>query len=147
MIYFDISSRQDVIDEHYNSLKSHINSKIVSSKINKQLKEYIEINIEKIIKGSPNELKLLNTNFKSLSNYSSSIIIRNKISKIFDYKYFATKKDNGYDGYDLAKKLNIRTCLYCNRNYTLTVARGKKKKIKLQDPNLTIFLIKAKILS
>ena len=142
MIYFDISSRQDVIDEHFNSLKSHINTKISSSSLNKQLKQYIEINLEKIIKGNPNELKQLNTNFKSLSNYSSSINIRNKISKIFDYKYFATKKDNGYDGYDLAKKLNIRTCLYCNRNYTLTVTKGKRKKDKITRPEFDHFFDK-----
>lgn len=143
MIYFDINSRQDIINEHYDSLKTHLNSKIASSSINKELKDYIEINIDKIIKGNPNELKLLNTNFKSLNNYSSSIIIRNKILKIFDYKYFATKKDNGYDGYELAKKLNIRTCLYCNRNYTLTVVEGKRKKDKITRPEFDHFFDKS----
>ena len=49
MIYFDINSRQDIINEHYDLLKTYLNSKIDSSSINKVLKDYIQINIEKKI--------------------------------------------------------------------------------------------------
>lgn len=143
MIYFDINTRQDIIDGHYDSLKYSIDSKIASSTINKELKEYIETNIERIIKGKPNELKILNANFKSLSAYRSTKIIKGKISKIFDYKYFSTKKNNAYDGYDLAQKLNIKTCLYCNRNYTLTVAKGKRKVDKITRPEFDHFFDKS----
>lgn len=143
MIYFDINTRQDIIDEHYDLLKSSLLSKITSSTINKELKEYIEINLKKIIKGRPHELKTLNTNFKSLKAYRSTKIIKGKISKIFDYKYFATKKNNAYDGYELAQKLNIRTCLYCNRNYTLTVAKGRRKIDKITRPEFDHFFDKS----
>ena len=34
----------------------------------------------------------------------------------------------------LAKKLNIRTCLYCNRNYTLTVIKGIRTTDKITRP-------------
>lgn len=143
MIYFNINSRQDIINEHFDSLKTYLNSKITSSSINKVLKEYIEINIEKIIKGSPAEINKLNLKFQSLHSHISTKIINRKVSKIFNYKYFETKKDNHYDGYDLAKKLNLRTCLYCNRNYTLTVEKGKNKIDKITRPEFDHFFDKS----
>ena len=143
MIYFDINARQDIIDEHYNLLITPIHKKISSSSVNKELKEFIVNNIEQIIKGNPNELWALNSQFKSLKSHSDKPVIRGKISKIFDYKYFATKKDGIYDGYDLAQKLNVRTCLYCNRNYTLTVTKGKRKIDKITRPEFDHFFDKS----
>lgn len=143
MIYLDINSRQDIINEHYNSLKDYLDSQIASSTINKELKEYIKKNLEEIIKGKPSKLKNLNSRFKSLKTYKSTKILKGKISKIFNYKHFATKKDNAYDGYDLAQKLNIKTCLYCNRNYTLTVLKGKKKIEKITRPEFDHFFDKS----
>lgn len=43
------------------------------------------------------------------------------ISKAFNYKHFTATKATYYCGYDLAKSLNVPTCPYCNRNYTVTV--------------------------
>ena len=44
------------------------------------------------------------------------------------YKNFTTKKDE-YDAYDLAKKLNVNVCPYCNVNSTYTVIKKDNKKI------------------
>jgi len=44
------------------------------------------------------------------------------------YKNFATKKDE-YNAYDLAKKLNVNVCPYCNINSTYTVVKKDGKKI------------------
>ena len=44
------------------------------------------------------------------------------------YKNFTTKKDE-YDAYDLAKKLNVNVCPYCNINSTYTVIKENGKKI------------------
>lgn len=143
MIYFNINSKQEIINEHYSSLKDYLISKIDSSTLNKDLKDYIKNNLEKIIKGKPSELKKLNTNFNSLKAYRPTKILKGKVSKIFDYKYFSSKKDNIYDGYDLAQKLDIKTCLYCNRNYTLTVSKGKKKVDKITRPEFDHFFDKS----
>lgn len=143
MIYFNINNRQDVIDEHYDLLKTFIDSRIATSTLNRELKEYIETNLERIIKGKPDDLQAINTSFKSLSGYRPTKIIKSKISKIFDYNNFSAKKNNGYDGYDLAKKLNIRTCLYCNRNYTLTVSKGKRRDHKITRPEFDHFFDKS----
>lgn len=49
--------------------------------------------------------------------------IKNFISSIIDYSMF-----NNY-AYDIAKKLNINTCPYCNRNYINTVIDKKGNQI------------------
>lgn len=51
------------------------------------------------------------------------------VNKIFNYDWFIDKVKNRYCGYDLAKKLEINTCVYCNRNYTNTVITKKGQKI------------------
>jgi len=46
---------------------------------------------------------------------------------ITKYKNFTTKKKE-YNAYDLAKKLNVNVCPYCNLNATYTVIKNKEKK-------------------
>lgn len=45
---------------------------------------------------------------------------------IFDYEAFSKKSNNDYSAYDLAEKLDIPTCPYCNRIYTKTVIKPSK---------------------
>jgi hypothetical protein len=45
-----------------------------------------------------------------------------------EYKKFSKKKKE-YDAYDLAKSLNINTCLYCNINSIYTVINEENEKI------------------
>lgn len=45
---------------------------------------------------------------------------------IFDYQAFSKKSSNRYSAYDLAEKLDIPTCPYCNRMYTKTVVKPSK---------------------
>lgn len=45
---------------------------------------------------------------------------------IFDYEAFSRKSNNVYSAYDLAQKLDIPTCPYCNRIYTKTVIKPSK---------------------
>lgn len=45
---------------------------------------------------------------------------------IFDYEAFSKKSNNYYSAYDLADKLDIPTCPYCNRIYTKTVVKPSK---------------------
>jgi len=47
---------------------------------------------------------------------------------ITKYTNFTTKKKE-YDAYDLAKKLNVNVCPYCNINATYTVIKSNGKKI------------------
>jgi len=45
---------------------------------------------------------------------------------IFDYDTFSKKSNNKYCAYDLAEKLDIPICPYCNRMYTKTVVKPTK---------------------
>ncbi|WP_119789576.1 hypothetical protein [Flavobacterium anhuiense] len=49
-----------------------------------------------------------------------------QLNRIFDYKKFSAKDNPGYSAYDLADKLDICTCTYCNRLYTKTVIKPSK---------------------
>ncbi len=48
---------------------------------------------------------------------------------IVKYKNFTTKKEEEYDAYVLARKLNVSVCPYCNINPTYTVITENGKKI------------------
>jgi hypothetical protein len=141
MIFYNIKLHQNIIDEHFTNLKSYLENKIDNSTINREIKEFIETNLEEIIKGEPHALKRIDSELKVLPNFSNTKIIKNKIAKIFNYKYFIDK-DSPYSAYDLAKKLNIRTCLYCNRNYTLTIMRSSRREDKLTRPEFDHFFDK-----
>ena len=55
--------------------------------------------------------------------------------KVSDYKFMIKKYENfitkkkEYDAYDLAKRLNVNVCPYCNINSTYTVVKENDKKI------------------
>ncbi|CAI8913718.1 hypothetical protein [Chryseobacterium sp. IT-36CA2] len=59
---------------------------------------------------------------------------------IFDYKWFSSKSRK-YGTYELAKKLNVRICCYCNRNYTTTVISSDSK---ISRPQFDHFYYKKK---
>lgn len=141
MIYFDISAHQNIIDEHYNNLKNYLESKLRESSINKDLKEFIQSNLEVILKSKPTVLYKKHQEFINHPKFNS--LSNKKTRKIFNYKYFSTKSDNGgYDAYGLAKKISVRTCLYCNRNYTLTVQKGSRRTDKITRPEFDHFFDK-----
>ena len=88
---------------------------------------YINNNIDDILIGVPATLVKINQNLNPLINSSKSI--KAGISYVFNYDIFISKKSKKYDAYNLADSLDIRTCTYCNRNYTNTVIRSNGKKI------------------
>lgn len=57
-----------------------------------------------------------------ITKYKSSIA---DLKKIFNYTEFISERK--HFSYWVAEQLNVNTCVYCNRNYTLT--------IKYKDPN------------
>jgi hypothetical protein len=85
-----------------------------------------EENLKKLLIGTPDILdtvkdkftsKGLKKSLKTLINYDSWI----KTDAKATYRY--------YNAYHLAEKLNIPTCVYCNRIYTKTVISDSGKKI------------------
>jgi hypothetical protein len=84
-------------------------------------------NIEAIIICKPEEIIQLSSKLKCMypDIFKRDGEKDSLIEKTFNYKFFIDKF-----GYKLADLLNINVCPYCNRNYTNTVTKGKKKIIR-----------------
>ncbi|SHH08604.1 hypothetical protein SAMN05443549_1192 [Flavobacterium fluvii] len=96
----------------------------IKSSIVKFLNE--EDNLKKVLIGNPKELDTIKDKFtskglkkslKTLISYDSWIKTDDKST----YRY--------YNAYHLAEKLDIPTCVYCNRIYTKTVINSTGKKV------------------
>lgn len=83
------------------------------------IKKYFEDedNLKRVLIGLPTELDSIKSKFCK----------NEKIRKIFDYDNWLS--NDKYNAYDLAKKLDIPTCPYCNRMYTKTVMGKAGEKI------------------
>ncbi len=142
MIFYNLQSKPEIIQAHYEKIvEDWINPRLSESSLNKPLKSFIEENLYDILTGTPEELIEVNSKLKTHSRYKLSL--NAKIKKIIDYSNFSDKHPNKYDAYDLAKALNVRTCLYCNRMYTLTIEKGKKREDKITRPQFDHFFDKA----
>ncbi|MBI3217895.1 MAG: hypothetical protein HYZ44_00115 [Bacteroidetes bacterium] len=83
--------------------------------------------IDDILLGKPDRLV-------QISNYLNPFIefsydVRQGIEYVFNYDVFIKKAKSRYDAYKLADSLDVRTCTYCNRNYTNTVIRNDGDKL------------------
>lgn len=69
-------------------------------------------------------------------------LIKCLLSKIFDYDNWFNILDLNKDWgpYQLTTKLDLKTCCYCNNNYTFSITEGQKKVMR---PDLDHFLPKS----
>lgn len=142
MIYYNLSANPEIIKKHYEGIEPYLREKLLESSLNKEVHRYIEENLKDIIVSMPQKLVKINNTLKNHKKYNRRVA--NKINKIFNYAHFITKSNNGtYDAYSLAQNLGIRTCLYCNRIYTITVAKGGGKANKLTRPEFDHFIDKS----
>lgn len=79
-----------------------------------------DTNLEKVLKGNP----LILNSLKDIFKYKKQ---KDSLKKIIDYDGW--DDITFYNPYDLAKNLDIPTCVYCNRMYTKTVQTDSHKKI------------------
>lgn len=142
MIYYNLKSRPELIQNHLDKLTPFVEQRIETSSLNRPLKDFIEDNLTSILIEEPDKLIKLNRKFRIHKSYKPSL--KPKIRKIFNYTQFAAKSnvDGVYDGYELAKLFGVRTCLYCNRMYTLTVTKGHRSTEKITRPQFDHFIDK-----
>jgi len=117
----------------------------------KPVMDHLASRLRTIICGRPDELEaemlliknLADTaklNFKKKNPFNSkgnpitdaglNAWFKSKIFQVFDYDSTLnsfTKKDSGRLAYNLARRLNMNTCPYCNANFTFTI---KNKRLK-----------------
>lgn len=96
----------------------------VKSSIKKFLND--EDNLKKVLIGTPDELDLIKSKFTTVG-------LKKSIKKLFNYdSWIKTSDDSTYrhfNAYHLAEKLDIPTCVYCNRIYTKTVISSSGRKV------------------
>lgn len=143
-----IPKTDDKLKELANSYFSKIETKIrrkinklysnITLQSEKDLRNYIESNLELIIMGIPEKLVDI---ISDVENSYNSVLLnddcKKNIEKIFDYSNF-TKKH----AYDHVKNLGITVCPYCNEQYTLTVV--KRKNQRSTRPELDHFFPKSR---
>ncbi len=154
--------------EYYNSCYT-IRDSEKSTKFEK-LKGWLneENRIENIISGEPELIYCINECFKifvddqfGCGTYTTFITPENKrtailnndvklffqnVEQIFDYSFLGKNKD--YTSYTLTRNLDIRTCVYCNRTYTLTQTEygttGERDGGRIMNPQLDHYFPQSK---
>lgn len=120
-----------ICEEHYLSLKGAIDTK--SNKLSKRQSIFIDTHLKRILISNPEELNQVNKDYISFCTAPGIGKIKNikrGLSSVVNYDWFTKKDAKYYCGYDLANKLNVKSCPYCNRNYTVTVANGKSRIVR-----------------
>ena len=117
--------------EHYSSLEPIIMTKL--ARLSARQSDFINHNLRRIITSKPAELVSINKEFERYCTAPGRGKIKHinrNLSLVFDYSVFTRKDANYYCGYDLANKLNMKTCPYCNRSYTVTIGNGKNRIVR-----------------
>lgn len=111
--------------EHYDALQDDIIARLEASFLSKTISrcqhDFIFDEVERILKGKPDELVEVNKEYKAYCNQHRCKNITKGLKGIFNYKRFSNKHTKPYCAFDLAAKLDVRVCPYCNRQYTFTV--------------------------
>lgn len=83
-------------------------------------------NLKDVLIGTPDVLEKIKDKFNSKG-------LKESINQLLNYKSWSDTSPGStyqfYNAYDLAKNLDIPTCIYCNRIYTKTVVHESGKKI------------------
>ncbi len=115
-------------DEHYRKICSTINRRIQNLETS-PYRLFIEQYLKAIIIGTPDVLMDLDSEYKEIQVSNGDDQAGETLAKkVFKYKYF-TEKRTPYNAYGLAQMLDVNTCPYCNRVYTLTAIRRNSRLI------------------
>ncbi len=141
MIYIDANQQkiQEAKEYHYRVVRYIIKKKLNGKnfkesppiknmgirkvkRINPDIRRFLdnEDNLKTVLIGKPIELDAIKNKF-TLDKHIKSI------KEIINYDKW--KDYEKYGGYDLARKLDIPTCVYCNRMYTKTVIKKSGQKV------------------
>ncbi|OJY97982.1 MAG: hypothetical protein BGP13_09975 [Sphingobacteriales bacterium 40-81] len=122
-----------ICEEHYDALHPYISSRLKD--LSSRQSCFITGNLKRIITAKPSELEKVNTEFIDFCVAAGVGRLKEKnvfrgLGSAMNYDWFSKKTNSHYGGYDLAKKLNVKTCPYCNRSYTVTVADTKNRIVR-----------------
>lgn len=147
-------SREDIVKWYFEYQNPHKGSKphdsVVDSIFKKfclinprsaaevRIKDYVVKNFYKIITGLPDELETMRCELESdckkaffRKKHGKNTEVSTKFNKNI-VKAFNYKDNRGGILLELAKKLNVKCCPYCNHQYTLYVTDWNREKAALQ---------------
>lgn len=110
--------------------------------VNKVIKQ-----LNQLKKRVKNIIKVDFINFKQnlvlYDNILNELILTPILTKIFDYENWFVKlgSEEDWGPYQLVNRINLKTCCYCNNNYTFSIAENESKVMR---PDLDHFLPKEK---
>lgn len=80
-----------------------------------------------LLKGKPDELERAKTYYETTFNFKFGLK-KNKVFKDTVLKIFFYGSYDDWKAYELAKKLKVEVCPYCNRNYTFVLGKDQENK-------------------
>jgi hypothetical protein len=130
-----ISKTDNFFNSNFHLFPSKTNT---LSELKKQLDYFDDAIVRDLLIGKPSVLINESNKYKSKFSANPNAVITKQIERLisflFDYSEFSKKNSSVYSkkwgAYRLTEALCIRSCLYCNRNYTLTVTNCGKKIIR-----------------
>ena len=103
--------------------RANVNSSIVMTLFDNHILNHLD----DILISKPPKLLEISNFLKPFIDFIPDF--RTAIEYVFNYKIFISHAESRFDAYQLAESLDIRTCTYCNRNYTNTVIKKDGKKL------------------
>lgn len=141
-----ITKTENFFNSKYRLFTGSINT---LNELKKQLDYFNHTIINNLLIEKPHFLINESNNYDYVFSKNHNKIITQQtkrlINFLFDYDEFSKKNSTIYSytwgAYKLTEELNVRSCLYCNRNYVLTVTNCGKKIIR---PELDHFFPQSK---
>ena len=132
MIKINLENSEEILANHIEKVQDYIDYNALQNRE----RIYIKKNIEYILKAKPDEfeniiLKIKQNNIDKSRLKKAFVGGKNNGGSI-GYSKFSAKGTTTYNAYDLAQKLKVNVCSYCNRNYTFTI-RNKSSKSTRPD--------------
>lgn len=147
MVKIHLNNEKEILDFHYSNLTKQIGKEwTVIIRIEKLIKkynrhplfksfyEYLLAKVEQdangfsILTAKPEELKKFIEDIESkFSAFLQKPVIQRQLSNIFYYKEY-----DSWKAYELAKKIDVNVCPYCNRMYTFHLGTDKFKGTRFE---------------
>lgn len=119
---------KDICNEHYIGVLPIVQHQLATANIPVSLRNYLQGpgRLEAIIKGKPSDLIQEETQLDAFCSLRRISRQRMYLKRVFKYGQFSSKNTQPYNAYHLASALNVRACVYCNRQYTFTVVNTEE---------------------
>lgn len=123
---------EEATSEHHDFLNDTINNGLGAlscSFLDMAIKDYIEINRDLIVKGTPCQLTDCIRDYENrFGNYLMRNYVSQRLQEIFDYDSFSKKSTKPWTAFDLCNSAKYKVCCYCHMVSTGTALSDEHGK-------------------